>query len=186
MESYKYKIVVAIKDPLLRRIYKAVFLENGFEVLLAENNQEVLELAKNENPNIILIDALFDDGFKMVEALKKDLKTQKIPVVIFSQFEREGDKERAMELEAKDFVVGSFLTPRQVVLKMKIHLGEQKTYRIKIDKNLKEIQELARDLGYKSLNCPFCGSTLEIFLIRDLSRGENYFKLSFICPKCLK
>jgi len=184
----KYKILIAIKDSLIRGIYTAVFSANKFEVFAAKDSKNVLEIAKSENPNIILADVLLPplNVFEVLKELKKDTNTQKIPVVIFGQMEREEDRGKAIEFEAKDFIIGNLTTPLEAVLKIKVHLGEQKTYQIRINKDLEKIQELAKDLEYKNLDCPFCGSSLELFLIRDLFRGKDYFKVSFICPKCLK
>jgi two-component system alkaline phosphatase synthesis response regulator PhoP len=184
----KYSILIAIKDTLIREIYTAVFSANKFEVFETGDSKNFLEIAKSKNPDIILVDVSLSplDGFGVLKKIKNDPSTQKIPVVIFSQMEREEDRRKAIEFDAKDFIIGNITTPLEAVLKIKVHLGEQKTYQIRIDKDLEKIQELANDLGYKSLNCPICGSSLELFLIRDLLRGKDYFKVSFICPKCLK
>jgi transcription initiation factor IIE alpha subunit len=106
-------------------------------------------------------------------------------VIIFTQAEREGDKQRAIELEAKDFIVGVLTSPKDVVLKLRTHLGEQKTYFLPLSEKEKIVQDLARDLGYETYPlCSQCGSPLQLALIRDLGKGENYFKVSFVCPKC--
>ena len=64
-------------------------------------------------------------------------------------------------------------------------MGEQKSYRIAIYKNLYNAKELITDFGYiYDLKCPQCASDMILYLIRDLSMGENYFKASFICPEC--
>ena len=181
------KILIAINDDFTREVYSKIFRDTKFEVLETKDGKEALNLAKKEKPDIILADVALPEigGLELLETLKEDTLTRRIPVIIFTQSERTEDRERAIELEAKDFLVGVLISPREVVLKVKAHLGEQKSYQIPINKDLDEVKELAMDLGYApTLTCPKCGSSLQLFLIRDLSKGKNYFKVSFICPKC--
>lgn len=181
------KILIAISDDFVRKVYSRVFKDERFEVLETKNGKEALDLVKREMPDIILADVYLLEigGLEILEYLKKDISTQKIPVIIFAQSEKEGDRRKAIELEARDFIVGVLNSPPEVVSRIKAHLGEEKSYRFSVDKNVKEIKELAVDLKYgPNLVCANCGAPLQLFLIRDLSRGKNYFKVSFVCPKC--
>ena len=181
------KILIAISDDFTRYVYSQVFREEKFEVLETRSGKETLNLAKSEKPDIILADILLLEigGLELLKTLREEPLTKKIPVVIFTQLEKEGDKLKAMDLGAKDFIVGTFTPPLEAVLRIKIALGEEKTYRLTIPENLVVVQELAKDLGYNpSLKCLKCGNLLSLFLIKDLSKGKNYFKISFICPKC--
>jgi len=183
------KILIAISDDFTQRLYSRLFREEKFDVLEAKNGKGVLDLAVKERPDIILADVFLSEigGLELLRAFKRKVITQRIPVIIFTQIERKKDRIKAIELEAKDFIVGSLVPPPEVVLRVRIALGEQKTYRIIICKeNLNKIKELAKDLGYgPTLRCPHCGSPLRLFLMRDFSKGKNDFKVSFICPKCL-
>jgi len=182
------KILFAIQDDFTRRLYFQLFRKEKFEVLEAKNGKEALDLAVKEKPDIILADVFLSKigGLELLESLKKEVITQRIPVVIFTQIERKGDRIKAIELEAKDFIIGNLVPPPEVVLRIKVTLGEQKTYRLLTCKeNLTEVKELAKDLGHApALKCLYCSSPLSLFLMRDFSKGRNYFKISFICPKC--
>jgi DNA-binding response OmpR family regulator len=181
------KILIAITDDFTRKVYSKVFSDENFKVLETKSGKEALDLAKKEIPDITLADVSLSeiDGLELLKSLKKETLTQKIPVIIFTQTEREGDKIKAIELEARDFIVGILIPPPEVVLKVKVHLGEEKTYQLVVDRESKEVQDLAKDLGYDpNLLCSRCKAPIRLFLIRDLSRGKNYFKASFICPEC--
>jgi two-component system response regulator ResD len=180
------KILLAIKEDFTRRLYSKVFQDEGFEVLESDDGKTAFSLAKEKNPDIILADVSLPemDGFDLIKALRKEASTEKIPVMIFDRLGKEENKIKAMELEAKDFIIGILVSPPNVVLRAKMHLGEQKTYRIKVPIKDEEIKRLAQDLDYKNLMCAYCGSELILYLMRDLSKGENYFKVLFICPKC--
>ncbi|MCK4453830.1 response regulator [Candidatus Parcubacteria bacterium] len=184
------KILIASKDELTGEIYANIFKEKGFEALNARFTEQALLLARQENPDIILSDIhLRDmDGFELLRRIKSDPSTNRIPVVILSKVEKEEDKNKAIELEARDFINSSKISPRDTVLRIRTILGEEKIYKIpiRIGKKSESLIELNKDLGHKGgFNCPKCGSPLELYLMRDLGKGEDYFKVSFVCPKCL-
>lgn len=184
------KILIAINNDFTRKAYFEVFSNEKFKVLEAKNGKEALNLAIEEQPDIILADVSLSEmgGFELLKSLKEETLTKRIPVIIFSQLEKEENKNKAIKLEAKDFVVGIRTSPRDVVRRIKVHLGREKTYRLPITENLSQVvKELAGDLGYVStLRCPNCDTSFVLLLTRDLSKGENYFKASFICPKCFQ
>lgn len=182
------KILLAIYDDISRRTYKELFLEEKFQVLETKNGAEAIELAIKEKPDLVLADVtlLGSSGFVVLRNLQDNDQTKKIPVLIFSQIGREEEVREAMDLGAKDFIVGAITSPRDLTAKIKIHLGLQKTYRFIIDKKSAGIaQELRKDMGYlPEYQCPRCGFLMHLFLMRDLSKGKDYFKVSFTCPNC--
>jgi CheY-like chemotaxis protein len=57
----------------------------GYEVISAENGEEGFKKAKNESPNIILLDVMMTrktEGFDVAHNVKNDAKTKDIPVVM--------------------------------------------------------------------------------------------------------
>lgn len=183
------KILIAINNDFTREIYGEVLQEENFEVLKTKQGKKVLALAKKEKPDIIIADIALSElgGFELLKALKGESLTKQIPVIIFAQFEKKQDRIKAIEFEAKDFIDAAQVTPAEVVRRVKIALGEQKSYRIFPQKNLYNAKELIADLGYTyDFKCPDCGGDLVFNLIRDLTRGEKYFILSVICPECNK
>jgi len=182
------KILIAIKNDFTREVYSRVFRDEKFEVFETKRGKETIDLVLKEKPDMVLLDISLSgmDGFKVLKNLKDNPQTQEIPVVLFSEMGEESKRGQAIKLEAKDFIVGAFNPPFQVVLRIKMHLGEEKTYQIPIDIRNEKTRELARDLGYDPrLMCRKCGQNLSLFLIRDLSKGKSYFKVSFICPSHL-
>ena len=184
------KILIAINNDFTRKAYSEVFSNEKFKVLKVKNGKEALNLAIEERPDIILADISLSEmgGFELLKSLKEETSTKGIPVIIFSQLEKEEDENKAMKLEAKDFIVGARTSLRDVVRRIKVHLGREKTYRLPIAENLSQVaKELAGDLGYvPTLRCPNCDTSFILLLTRDLSKGEDYFKASFICPKCFQ
>lgn len=183
------KIIIAIDNDFTRETYGKVFVGENFEVLKTKQGEKALALAKKEKPDIIIADIALSElgGFELLKTFKQDLLTKQIPVIIFAQFEKKQDRMKAMEFEAKDFIDAAQTTPAEAVRKVKIALGEQKSYRVSLQKNLYNAKELITDLGYTyDFKCPDCGGDFVFHLIRDLTRGEKYFILSVICPECNK
>ena len=181
------KILIVAKDDFTEQLYSNIFSEEGFETITTQSGQEALTLVKQKKPDAVLTNINLKDisGFDLLKNLQANAETKRIPVVIFTNFEKAGDKQKAVELEAKDFIISAKVTPRDIVLRMRTLLGEEKTYQIPIENKSDDLIELSRDLGYKgSLTCMKCGAPLEMYLMRDFRRGEDYFKISFICPRC--
>ena len=181
------KIIIAVNSDFIRETYSQVFSENNFEIFKTKSGKEALDLIKKEKPDIILVDTGLEDmgGFKILEETKKDSELAKIPVILYSQFEKKAEKEKAIELEAKDFIAGAEISSSEVVQRVKIVLGEQRSYRIALNKKLYSAAELINDYGFDyNFKCDECGTDLILNMIRDLSKGDDYFKVSIICPEC--
>jgi DNA-binding response OmpR family regulator len=182
------KVIIALQEETTRKIYAHLLKEAQIEVISLNSGQRVLETVKNSLPDLIMVDENLADlkGTEVLKALKSQEATRKIPVIIFSYTGREEEKIAAMNLEAKDFIVGMFTSPQEVVAKIKIHLGFQKVYNILPSKESSSIVlEMKKDMGGSpSLQCPKCGSQMMLSLMRDLTRGEDYFKASFFCKEC--
>jgi DNA-binding response OmpR family regulator len=176
------KILIAIDKDFLREAYKEVFKTGGFKVLTAKNGKEALDSVKKEKVDLILADVSLDeiDGFELFKKIKREKKGTS--VIIMDQYENKENRKKAMDMEAKDFITFSSASPNEILRRIKIILGEQKSYRIKIS-NIEEAKDLYKDMGYNNdLKCSKCGADLELNLIRDLSTGSSHFVVSFACP----
>lgn len=184
------KIVLAIKDDFQRGIYSEILKQEGFETFEASDGKTLIDLVSKNIPDLILIDFSLEDpdGFEVVKIFYQQPQTKLIPLLLFSMVEKEKDKEKAVEIGVKDYIVGSDVGPKELALRIKTYLGFQKTYLLSLSENQKNLEkalELARDLrGETTLRCPKCDLRLCLFLVRDFSKGENYFKVSFTCQKC--
>ncbi|MFH1656766.1 MAG: response regulator [Candidatus Nealsonbacteria bacterium] len=181
------KILIAIDNDFIRETYEEVFKTEGFEVFVTKSGIEAIDLAKEKKPDVIMADIAFDGmkDFELLEKFKKDQSLKGIPVIVFAQLEQREVRQKAMDLEARDFITAAGVAPGEVVRRVKIILGEQKSYRIKIQMS-EDISRLQRDLEFpgEGLKCSKCGATLELYLIRDLIIGNNHFITSFVCPEC--
>ena len=88
------------RDMLTRRLKR-----KGFTVICAENGQEGIDVAKSENPDIILMDLSLPvvDGWTAAERLKADETTKPIPIIALTAHAMKGDRERALEAGCDDY-----------------------------------------------------------------------------------
>lgn len=120
----KKRILIIEDDGAINSMYKAKFESNGFEVFSAENGADGLVLAQKEKPDLIMLDVILPqlDGFSVLEKLKKDTKTKKIPVVMLTNLGTDEDKEKGEKNGALDYLVKASLTPAQIGDKIKEYL----------------------------------------------------------------
>jgi len=180
------KILIAIEDDFLSGIYNDLFSEKGFNILVVKNKEEIFSNVLENSPDIVLLDVVFaeENDFELLKKIKSNDLTKKIPIVLFSKIKESGYRKKAIDFELKDFVISSSSSPIDILAKLKIHLSVEKSYRLPIDAKSETIKDIAKDLGYEDLLCRKCLSPLKLYLIRDLSKGHNYFKVSFICTNC--
>lgn len=124
MKDNKIKILIVEDDEALMEMYKMKFLEEGFDVIAAEDGLDGLETAKKNVPDIILLDIILPkiDGFSVLEELKKDAKTKDAPVILLSNLGQDSDKEKGKNMGAIDYCVKADLTPMQLVEKVRSYL----------------------------------------------------------------
>ena len=86
-------------------------LDTKYDVIFAYDGDEGLRKARQENPDIIILDVIMPvkDGFAASEQLKKDPKLSKIPVLMLTSFaQRMGEtniaRAQALTLEADDYI----------------------------------------------------------------------------------
>ncbi|MFH0969109.1 MAG: response regulator [Patescibacteria group bacterium] len=182
----KIKILFVDDDVPTREMYADVFKNAGFQVTEAGDGVEGLDKATTESPDVIFTGIIMPrmDGFSMMEALKKNLATANIPVIISSHMGREEDRQRANVLGAKYFVVRGFTSPKEVVEKVKsLFLGE-KEYRLELNKYSLDAQKLAQDRGLNNkFQCLECDDELILKIITG-NKKEEGMEAYLICPSC--
>jgi CheY-like chemotaxis protein len=97
------------RDMLSRRLNR-----NGFEVLIAVNGQEGVELATSAKPDLILMDMSLPvlDGWEATRQVKANPDTAKIPVIALTAHAMVQDREKAMAAGCDEFDTKPVELPR--------------------------------------------------------------------------
>jgi len=88
------------RDMLSRRLIK-----KGFEVVMAVDGKQGLDMATSEAPELILLDMSLPvmDGWEVAGHLKADNNLKSIPVIALTAHAMAGDREKALEAGCDDY-----------------------------------------------------------------------------------
>lgn len=103
--------VLIIDDEIhIRRLIAQMLELAGYRVLEAASGPEALRLIEGTVPDVITCDIFMPGmtGFDVLEALKSQPDTAKIPVIMLTALGQERDTNRAMQLGAADYVTKPF------------------------------------------------------------------------------
>jgi len=80
------------------------------EVLSATDGQTGLDMACNENPDLIILDLMLPkiDGYKICRMLKFDERYKKIPIIMFTARVQDQDKKLGQEVGADAYITKPF------------------------------------------------------------------------------
>lgn len=118
------KILIIEDDKFLSKMLSKTLEAHNYEVILAINGKEGLLKSSAGGIDIILLDIMLPDidGFDLLETLKSNEATKKIPVVIMSNLGQPEDMQQGRALGAKDYLVKSDLSLDEVVKKVRKYL----------------------------------------------------------------
>jgi DNA-binding response OmpR family regulator len=119
------KILFIEDESALQRAVGGALAEEEYAILSALDGEVGVELAKKELPDLILLDLILPqkDGFAVLEELKKDPATARIPVIVMSNLEGAEDVGKALERGATTYLVKMNYKLEEVVEKIKSVLG---------------------------------------------------------------
>ena len=88
------------RDMLSRRLTR-----HGFDVVMAVDGRQGVEMARTENPDLILMDMSLPvlDGWGATRQIKADSRTRPIPVIALTAHAMAGDREKAMQAGCDDY-----------------------------------------------------------------------------------
>lgn len=104
------RVLVADDDPVLVLLAKATLERSGHQVATANNGKQVLELAKESPPDIILLDVMMPelDGFSTLTAIRANELLKETPVIMLSARVSQEDRRRGLESGANDYLTKPF------------------------------------------------------------------------------
>lgn len=113
-------ILIVDDSPTEIHVLRTMLEKNGFMVTSAGSGEEGIQRAKNERPDMILMDVVMPgmNGFQAARQLTHDPETSKIPVIIVSTKDQETDKVWGLRQGAKDYITKP---PKEKELLEKIH-----------------------------------------------------------------
>lgn len=111
------KIMVVDDEPRLVSLLEAYLGQEGFAVVSARDGRQALHLARQERPDLIVLDLMMPemDGY---EFLRLHRKEQETPIIMLTAKVDEQDKVLGLEMGADDYVTKPF-RPRELVARVR-------------------------------------------------------------------
>ena len=121
----KKRILVVDDEVQLVEMVKIRLEANDYEIITAYDGQEALEKARNEKPDLIILDLRLPklDGYTVCRMLKFDEKYKSIPILMFTARVQESDKKMGQEVGADAYITKPF-DPQILLSKIKEFIHE--------------------------------------------------------------
>ena len=99
------KILVVEDNEMNRDMVGRRLERRGYEVVVAVDGQEGVDMAHSENPDLILMDLSLPvlNGWEATRQLKQDTKTNGIPIIALTAHAMASDRESAIEAGCDDY-----------------------------------------------------------------------------------
>lgn len=110
-----------------RTVYRTILEHFGYEVVEARNGEEGIRLAREQLPDVILMDISIPviDGWEATKILKSDERTQQIPIIALTAHALATDRAKAEEVGCDGYLAKP-CEPRRVVAEVERFLGPGK------------------------------------------------------------
>ncbi len=108
----KKRILLVDDHQTVFKLLEAIVRIKGYELIYAESGQQGIVMARQELPDLILLDVMMPDidGFKVCQYLKEYEDTKSIPVMFLTARGAEGDVETGRKAGAEGFMTKPFQT----------------------------------------------------------------------------
>ena len=106
----KTKIMIVDDEEDIRELVELYMVREGYDTIVCETGEQALDKAKTESPNLIILDLMLPgvNGLDVCRTLKKDQKTEAIPIVMLTAKGEEADIVTGLELGADDYMTKPF------------------------------------------------------------------------------
>ncbi len=116
-------LFLAEDDPLMSRMYERAFSSSGFDLKVAFDGDEAINLLKSMDPKptVAMLDIMMPkkSGYDVLRSIKADPVLKNIPVILLTNLAGQKDAEKGLELGAVLYLIKSQYSPKEIVDKVK-------------------------------------------------------------------
>lgn len=140
------RVFVVEDEPDIAEVLQYNLEKEGYEVEIAHRGDTALETIRRQPPDLLILDLMLPgvDGLELTRALKRDLPTARVPILMLTAKGDEVDRIVGFELGADDYIAKPF-SPREVVLRVKAVL--RRLQREPIDEDLLTLGHIELDVA---------------------------------------
>jgi len=122
------KILLVEDNEMNRDMLSRRLLKQGFEMVIAVDGEQAVDLARSEAPDLILMDISLPglDGWEATRLLKAMPETRSIPIIALTAHAMAGDREKSLAAGCNDYDTKP-IDFRRLVEKIEGFLGKETT-----------------------------------------------------------
>ena len=100
------KILIVEDNELNMKLFNDLLEAHGVETIQTRDGRNVLELSREHNPDLILMDIQLPEisGIDVTKSLKNDEELKSIPVIAVTAFAMKGDEQKIREGGCEDYI----------------------------------------------------------------------------------
>jgi PAS domain S-box-containing protein len=98
--------ILIVDDEKINVAVLTSYLSDNYDVITASTGEKALEIVKEEEPDLILLDVVMPgmDGFDVCKIIKHDYKLDFIPIIMLTALTSRDDHQKGIEVGADDFL----------------------------------------------------------------------------------
>lgn len=112
------KVMIVDDDHFIINMYKIKFEKCGFDLKLASNGQEALDIARSGYvPDVLFIDVIMPvmGGIEFLETIRKENLFEHVPIVVLTNQSQAHDIDVARKLGIHSYIVKATTIPSEIV-----------------------------------------------------------------------
>ncbi len=118
MAVEKLKTILVVEDEqTLNEVYQMILKKTKHRILAAYDGKEALEIARDEEPDLILLDLRMPDLDGLGFLREYDLKNKhpNVKVIIFSNYDMQKEIDEAYKLGAERYILKAWASPKELI-----------------------------------------------------------------------
>lgn len=145
------KILAVDDEEDILELLRYNLVQEGYQVVCSESGEDALSRAVSSDFDLILLDLMLPgiDGLEVAKRLKKDPRTNHVPIIMITAKGEEADVVKGLELGADDYITKPF-SPRVLGARIKAVLRRKDKYQAK-DEYIVRAHELVIDAGRREV-----------------------------------
>ncbi|HSX36356.1 MAG TPA: response regulator [Patescibacteria group bacterium] len=124
---HKQPILIVEDERALNEAYQMILRTSGFQVAVAYDGQEALEVAAEVEPSLILLDLRMPrmDGIGFLKEYHLKKEHPKVKVIVFSNYDMQKEIDEAYSLGAERYILKAWASPKELVQVVQNALNEK-------------------------------------------------------------
>lgn len=117
-------VLLVDDEPNILLSLKFLMQKEGYEVLVAENGDEAMALARQHSPDLVILDVMLPspNGYEVCQAMRADPQLTGLYIMMLTAKSNPAEREKGLAMGADDYVSKPF-SNRELVDKVRLILG---------------------------------------------------------------